>query len=389
MANDILLDSAIEFQTIKDYNYRFTIAKSGKSLDISLRFLKQDYTHIVGLDHLSDRFISKKAKYKSGVFDDIVSGQITLGSISSSKFFNAPFPSTYNIRTKAAYTLSERIEASKDIIYYLDNVDKWELYKWDKYKSYIKMPDGKIKQSLINADYMLAVPSKTNPQEKMYIFMYEKGYKNQTMQLCVHSAFPDCLDLSQGQERAYAILCAEKVNIKTKQTTVLRQRRSSGNPNAGNPNIMKMTFNTPGNNLLDLNSNGAAVLTAPRRTFGQVLTNLINRWAEKIGEGIERRRQELKSAKEEIVELKQAISERDEQLAQKEEQLNAKDNEIAGLKKQNVALMVDLNEKNKLIRAANPPKTLSQKIEDATKRSREKKAAAPPRPKPTDHKPKR
>lgn len=43
----------------------------------------------------------------------------------------------------------------------------------------------------------------------------------------------------------------------------------------------------------------------------------------------------------------------------------------------------------KALRAANPPKTLSQKMNDATKRSREKKAAAPPRPKPTDHKPKR
>lgn len=42
----------------------------------------------------------------------------------------------------------------------------------------------------------------------------------------------------------------------------------------------------------------------------------------------------------------------------------------------------------KALRAANPPKTLSQKMNDATKRSREKKAAAPPRPKPTDHKPK-
>lgn len=389
MANDILLDSATEFQTIKDYNYRFTIAKSGKSFDISLRFLKQDYTHIVGLDHLIDRFISKKAKYKSGVFDDIVSGKITLSSISSSKFFNDPFPSTYNIRTKTAYTLSERIEASRDIIYYLDNVDKWELYKWDKNKSYIKMPDGKIKQSLINADYMLAVPSKTNPKEKMYIFMYEKSGDNHTKQLCVHSAFPDCLDLSQGQERAYAILYAEKVNIKKNQTTVLRPRKGSGNPTSGNPNVMKMTFNTPSVGQNSLNSNGAAILTAPRFTLGQALTNLINKWAEKIGEGIERRRRELKTAKEEIVELKQALSERDEQLAQKEEQLIAKDNEIVGLKKQNAALMVDLTEKNKLIRAANPIKTLSQKMNDATKRSREKKAAASPRPKLTDHKPKR
>ena len=119
------------------------------------------------------------------------------------------------------------------------------------------------------------------------------------------------------------------------------------------------------------------VLTAPRFSFGQALANLINKWADKIQEGIENRRRELQSAKEEITELKQAISERDEQLTQKDEQLNAKDDEIAVLHKQNTALTVEMYDQRKLIQAANPPKTLSQKIEEAKRKSHDRNAANP------------
>lgn len=123
------------------------------------------------------------------------------------------------------------------------------------------------------------------------------------------------------------------------------------------------------------------VLAAPRFSIRQALANLINSWAEKIKEGIRKHRRELHSAKKENSELKRTLSERDEQLVQKDEQLaqkdaqlNAKDDEIAALKKQNAALTVEMYEQNKLIREAFPPKTFSQKMEEAKNKCRERNA---------------
>lgn len=143
--------------------------------------------------------------------------------------------------------------------------------------------------------------------------------------------------------------------------------KAAPNISAPNTNVNIVSFSR-----IDGNSD---VLSVPRFSFGQALANLINKWADKIQEGIDNRRRELQSAKEEISELKRALSKRDEQLAQKDEQLSAKDDEIAVLYKQNTDLTKELYEQKKLIRAAHPHKTLSQKIEEAKKKSREQNAA--------------
>lgn len=376
MENDILWDSANEFLKIKDYNYQFTIAKNGKALDVSIRVFLQDYTHIVGLDHLSDirGFNTRDSKVKSSIFDEIISRKTTLNSISSSKYFNEPFPSTYNDITKSEYTLSERIEASKDIAYYLDNAYNGKLYKWDKRKSFIKMPDGKIKQSLINADYMLAIPSKTNAKETMYIFMYEKGFDKNTKQLCIHSAFLDCLDLSQGQERPYTILAEEKVNTKTKQTTQVYTR-----PGLGSTNIMKVKFDNSPNNteLFGLNANGAAVLNAPRPTLGQSLAALISSWADKIKESTERRRQETERKIREADELKGELEYlRSELIEKKEENANLKD-EIQELRSEN-AQLIEKSRKQLVPTAAKQTKSFSQGLDEFAKRQKVQSSPKPP-----------
>lgn len=384
MENDILWDSANEFLKIKDYNYQFTIAKNGKALDVSIRVFLQDYTHIVGLDHLSDirGFNTRNSKVKSSIFDEIISRKTTLNSISSSKYFNEPFPSTYNDTTKSEYTLSERIEASKDIAYYLDNAYNGKLYKWDKRKSFIKMPDGKIKQSLINADYMLAIPSKTNAKETMYIFMYEKGCDKNTKQLCIHSAFLDCLDLSQGQERPYTILDEEKVNTKTKQTTQVYTR-----PGLGSVNIMKVKFDNSPNNteLFGLNANGAAVLNSPRPTFGQSLAALISSWADKIRESTERRHQETERKIREADELKGELEYLCSELIEKKEENANLKNEIQELRSEN-AQLIKQSRKQPVPTAAKQTKSFSQGLEEFAKRQKGQSSPKHPAHDSSDHK---
>lgn len=385
MNDQSLIDVANAFLALSDYRFNITVRRGQKELDFSVSASVGDATHICGLDHIPyiKSLCGNKIKSKSSILKKIADGTLKYSSfpISDQNDFTCDIPKTFNPLTKKPYTLENRIETLKNLMTFLDNAYKGNFYDWKDSFQGIATPDKKTRYLGIKADYMLEIPT-GNFNEKLYIFLYCD--QNNPNHLKIYSAFADGVNLSEHQERPYEIISEERVNTKMKQTTHLYTR-----PGFGNPDVMKMTFNTPSVGQNSLNSNGAAILTAPRFTFGQALTNLINKWAEKIGEGIERRRRELKSAKEEIVELKQALSERDEQLAQKEEQLNAKDNEIVGLKKQNAALMVDLTEKNRLIRAANPIKTLSQKMNDATKRSRDKNAAASPRPKSTDHHPTR
>ncbi len=225
MESNILIDCAREFDKISDYNYRFIVGKAGKiTINISLSCLTKDFTHIVGLDHLSDinELSFKKSDFKSTAFHNILSNKLTFGKIASSVFFQNPFPGTYNSFTKSEYTLTERITALKYIEEILDNAYKGEFYKWNNSNSLIRLPSGKTKRSTVKADFMLSVPSLSNPNERIYFFMYEGRFcNNDIKQLHIFSAFPDCLDLSQGQEHPYTILTEEKENIKTKQITNL------------------------------------------------------------------------------------------------------------------------------------------------------------------------
>lgn len=87
------------------------------------------------------------------------------------------------------------------------------------------MPDGKTRRTNISGDYMFAIPSERNPEEKIYLFLYReaaaKKKDDMREQLYLFSAFADCLDLSRGQERPYTILQETKENAKTKQSEVL------------------------------------------------------------------------------------------------------------------------------------------------------------------------
>lgn len=225
MADNILLECARKFDEISDYNYLFTIGKKQRiTINISLACARKDFTHTVGLDHLSDikELSSKKASIKLSAFENILNNKLTYDKISSSEFFRLPFPDTYNSRTRLEYALIDRITALKDISVLLDTAYKGKFYKWNETKSYVKMPDNKIKHCSVEADYMLAVPSLNNNDENIYFFMYESKPKGDGLkQLNIFSAFPDCLDLSQGQEHPFTILLEEKVNVKTNETTVL------------------------------------------------------------------------------------------------------------------------------------------------------------------------
>lgn len=225
--SDILYECAKSFDESTKYNFIFDIARSNKQIIINMNCAEEEFTHIIGLDHLRDMkmFSSHSSKIKISTFQRILSQELSFSDISQSKHFEESFPNTYNTATNSEYTITERISILQDIEKILDTAYMGKFYKWDASNANIKMPDGRKRRTNINADYMLAIPSAKNKNESIYLFMYSDNAlnrnKNTPIHLYLFSAFADCINLTIGQERPYTILKETKENIRTKKKQVL------------------------------------------------------------------------------------------------------------------------------------------------------------------------
>lgn len=289
--SDILYECAKYFDESTKYNYIFDIARNNKRIIINMNCIEEEFTHIVGLEHLRDMkmFSTHNSQIKISTFQRILSQEITISDISQSKHFNEIFPNTYNSATKSEYTLSERISILHNIEKVLDNAYMGKIYKWNAANANITMPDGRKRHTHIKADYMLSIPSPQNRDENIYLFFYRGNTlnKNAPIQLYLFSAFADCLDLTSGQERPYTILQEVKENVKTKETEVLythpsyEKQQSSQTQLPQQPdNVKQIKFESPTQNVIH-NSSGtaAAVLPAPNpfKNFIDRLKNLFKR----------------------------------------------------------------------------------------------------------------
>lgn len=358
MSNNIF-EAAVEFQRLMNYEYMLVFGYKGKSAEIPLRFDKYNFYHLCGLHKLVDIFDSNQNQGE--VFQNIMRGIITDNYLSKSKhYIEKGVEDRINRVADLANLLNQKLCQSREA----------EVYKYNRNAN---------PESTINGDFLI----KCTAQDKRTVYLILREDSSNQGKYFGLSVFSR--DLSDKKQRDFAAghtpntllyvsktpLTADKQLDKEKEI-VIYQRPSYAAPNNSNIKIVKFT---PITSVIG----DTAALAVPRPSFGQALVNLINKWADRIQEGIENRRRELQSAKEEIAELKQALSERDEQLAQKDEQLNAKDDEIAVLHKQNTALTVEMYEQRKLIQAANPPKTLSQKLDEARKKCRERNVQNPHR----------
>lgn len=224
--------------------------------------------------------------------------------------------------------------------------------------------------------------------------MYEgKSNDNNTKQLYIFSAFPDCLDLSQGQERPYTILTEERENIKTGQKDHLFVHPNYvTEENVSIPQLQKQNAK---NNINQFSvaplppTGGAAVLAPSRLSVGQAVSSFFG----KIKQFFE---DKTTSNRRLIKEMQNTLSKRDEQLAAKNSEIKAKDNEIAQLKKDNIELSKQLDEakrpkKEPVLTATKQTKIFSQGLDDFAKRvhseNAQKKSSSitPPKPKSPKH----
>lgn len=194
------------------YDYIYTLGNSQKKIRISiLSNEKKDFTHIFGLDHLSETEAvqGNNRIQKIRIFKNILSNCITMDTISNDSNLCLPLEKTWNELEEREYTIYDRIyllQTYKDI---LDKTGTGKLYKWKKGNSQIYTKDGIPRNIKINADFVLTLPTGRSENEKYYFFLYRNSKdKKDGEEIClsVHSAFVDCCNLVQGQERPYTIL---------------------------------------------------------------------------------------------------------------------------------------------------------------------------------------
>ena len=224
--DDILVSCARNFDELSKYNYNIILGTSKRiSVEIDMRFLKENFTHIVGLDHLTDisDFNTHSSSQKRYAFERIKSGKIGLENISKSSFFTIPLKQS-NSAIGSSYYITDRLNTLQDISSILATSIKGQFLPWNKSKCNIRLPDGSYRKSNIEANYLLAIPSPYNSNEKVFFFMHllpNKKINDKTIRLSVFSAFADNIDLTIGQDKPFTILQVSRTHSQTGNSELL------------------------------------------------------------------------------------------------------------------------------------------------------------------------
>ena len=196
---DKLLTCAKAFENLLRIQYRIVIGRKGKTVELIIGFSKLDFHHLMGLGKLKDLRIAKRNR--GLVFDEILDGSTTYGSIARSRYFSQ---------------IENRFEPLALIEQLLD--DNRLVFRYN----------AKLNQfSLIEADYLLSTPLESRD---IYIFI---ARHQETGNYFCRSFFPkEKKDYTEGQPR-YTLLYKEKRNLLTGETTVQYDRLTPKNTTGG------------------------------------------------------------------------------------------------------------------------------------------------------------
>lgn len=183
---DKLQECAKSFERLIDKKYHIIIGRKGKTIDLEITFEKINFHHLVGLHKLKD--IEAISGKRADVFEDILSGKISIASLEKSAYFNQ---------------IINRIEPFTNLEHILD--DNRLIFKYNERANSF---------SLIKAEYLLSTPYKTN---EIYIFLDKKD--NDKQYFC-RSFFPkENRDYTIGQA-SFTLLFKEKITLSTGESEI-------------------------------------------------------------------------------------------------------------------------------------------------------------------------
>lgn len=143
---DILYNTALQYKDMLNKGYHIVLGRKCREYHIQLRFKKQDFFHLSGLQHLTD--ITFPSKNKERVYKEILNRKITCEMISKSIFYKR-------------YFIEERLRYLKRLEEMLDSSQFLFLINHREYKKYTK----------ICADYLCQYFLPDGEQECLYFFI--------------------------------------------------------------------------------------------------------------------------------------------------------------------------------------------------------------------------
>lgn len=182
-------DCVIAFLPLLNTEYEIILGRKGIAVTLRIAFNKKDCFHLMGLQYLIDRPELKRDRGK--VFDEIVSGSITIQQIESSDFYKK---------------IEERVHFLPLLEQLLDNNDT--VFKYNKKANLY---------SMIDADYLM----KNNMEERnLYLFLS----RNKDDKYYCRSFFPEGQKDYTKNQTSWTMLYKRKCNLSTGEEVVLYDR---------------------------------------------------------------------------------------------------------------------------------------------------------------------
>ncbi len=182
-----LKNAAIHFENICNKKYILIVAKKGKTHNINLTFEKNQFYHLLGIQHLKD--INTTYNFKNTFFKKVMNNKINMNTISKSCFFNSS-------------QIEDRIDIINNLEKYLDSDD----LKFGKYTK----TDGISK---LEADYIFI--KILDPINCNIFAKKRKESDNYCLNSCnKHNKFIT-------KATSLSIIYKEKINLKTSEHIIL------------------------------------------------------------------------------------------------------------------------------------------------------------------------
>lgn len=196
---DDLLKSAVLYQELQNFEYRFLLGRKGRMSQIILVFDESHFFHLLGMHKLIDLVYIKRLRS----LEHILKGNISLDDLRKSKFYQSNFP-------KHVIGIEDRVHFFPNLAQMLDENDLIFHYNSKVYPS-----------SKIEAEYLLEYRKDTVP---LYLFLNHTR-QNDKKYFC-QSFFPKSpltWDYTFRQTRM-TLLYKEKYDKTSGVTTVLYTR---------------------------------------------------------------------------------------------------------------------------------------------------------------------
>ena len=230
--SDVLYDAAAAFDAVSKYTYELHLGNKKRKVVISLLSSNEsDFTHIVGLDHLTDipAVTAATVPQKIAVYRRIRAKAITFSTIEPSLELSKAMSGSINPDTGREYCIYDRIALFSTFEALMDQAHTGKLYRWNLKNAKAAGTGQLTRFSNINLDYVLAILINKANHVNAYIFMYQTN-KNaditEPIKLNVRSVFADTANLTAGQALPYTILQESKISNADKSAVILYRHHS-------------------------------------------------------------------------------------------------------------------------------------------------------------------